>query len=512
MANPFKVLSRIFKGKRGKRGYSELSASRLLSDWVLNDDDGNKRISQHLGHVRRMCRDLAETNKYAQRYLDLRVTNVVGPDGFKLQSRVMDKARVSDDYARRIIEEKWAKWKAPQLCTPSGNQHHNDVDRLQERSLGVDGEVFIVVYPGFDNKHRFAIRTLEPDFISHDLNIELKNGNRIVMGKEITQQNKCVAYWLNGEHPGGMFKQYAGANRSRVPALSSFLDEVPGIPSKSGYILHQFTPRRPDQQRGISDLVACIESLRHLDRTEESHHVAARLASCAVFQRVDENADEWDYEESERFADQMQITPGFALKSGLGRKWEILQPQFPNTALPDHAKQTLQSCASSLGVSYAGLSGDLEGTSYSSGRLGSLSERDGWKTKQDEAINGRVRPIFEAWLRTQLMFNQLGGLKLEEEQRYRASHFQPRRWDWIDPQRDSAGKKSDLGMKLTSPQRVLAERGLDPEEVLNEWAEYEQMMQAKGLEMPEFKAETIATEKTPLSNITKNGKLINNGH
>ena len=105
------------------------------------------------------------------------------------------------------------------------------------------------------------------------------------------------------------------------------------------------------------------------------------------------------------------------------------------------------------------------------------------------------------------MFNQLGGLKLEEEPRYRASHFQARRWDWIDPQKDSAGKKSDLGMKLTSPQRVLAERGLDPEEVLNEWAEYEQMMQAKGLEMPEFKAETIATENPPLSNTTKKTNL-----
>ena len=126
--------------------------------------------------------------------------------------------------------------------------------------------------------------------------------------------------------------------------------------------------------------------------------MAARLASCAVFQRVDDNADDWDYEESERFADQMQVTPGFVLRSGLGRKWEILQPQFPNTALPDHAKQTLQGAGASLGISYNAFSGDLEGTSYSSGRLGSLTERDGWKTKQNEAINGRIRPIFNAWL------------------------------------------------------------------------------------------------------------------
>jgi lambda family phage portal protein len=493
MVNPLKVIKKAFKGRKGARGYNDLHAARLLSDWIMSTDDANDRLTQHLGHLRKMCRDLAETNKYTGRYLDLRVMNVVGPNGFQLQSRATDRNGNKDQYARNVIESKWREWKLPEFCTVSGDMHGNDEDRLHERTLAVDGEVFILVYPGFDNEHRFAIRTISTDFVDHEYNLKkLPNGNRVVMGKELTPQGQCVAIWLTGEQDGALIKPHQGGKRSRIPCLNQYMKSGGvGAPSKSGYILHHFAKKRPEQQRGVSDLVYALESLRHLERTEEAHHMAARLASCAVFQRVDDNADDWDYEESERFADQMQVTPGFVLRSGLGRKWEILQPQFPNTALPDHAKQTLQGAGASLGISYNAFSGDLEGTSYSSGRLGSLTERDCWKTKQNEAINGRIRPIFNAWLRTQLAYNILGGLAFEEEKKYQAAHIQARRWDHIDPLKDSAGRKSDLQARLTSPQRVIAERGDDIEEVLNEWAEYEALVESKGLIATDFRSSEL---------------------
>ena len=492
MANPIKAIRRALKGRKAKRGYSELNTARLLSDWVMSDDDANDKLTQHLGHLRRMCRDLAETNKYTGRYLDLRVMNVVGPNGFQLQSRAADRSGNKDQFARTVIENKWREWKLPENCTVSGEMHGNDEDRLHERTLGVDGEVFILVYPGFDNAHRFATRTISSDFVDHEFNLKkLSNGNRVVMGRELTPQGRCVAIWLTGEQDGALIKPHQGGKRSRIPCLSEYMKKGVGAPAKSGYILHHFSKKRPEQQRGVSDLVYALESLRHLERTEEAHHMAARLASCAVFQRVDDNADDWDYEESERFADQMQVTPGFVLRSGLGRKWEILQPQFPNTALPDHAKQTLQGAGASLGISYNAFSGDLEGTSYSSGRLGSLTERDCWKTKQNEAINGRIRPIFNAWLRTQLAYNILGGLAIEEETKFQSAHIQARRWDHIDPLKDSAGRKSDLQARITSPQRVIAERGDDIEEVLNEWAEYEALVESKGLLATDFRSSEL---------------------
>ena len=481
-------------GKKAKRGYSDLMSSRLISDWLLSGEDVNQRIKPNLATLRSMSRDMLETNHYAISYMNLRVTNVVGPDGFKLQSRVTNRDGSPDKYARTTIEQQWADWKLPENCTIAGCAHHNDEERLQERALGADGETFIQVFPGYDNAHKFAIRTVEADQIDIELTDHtLPNGNRITMGRENDSTGRCVAFWMYGHHPGAHQQSINGNKRSRIPALSEFLKpaiyrdgvEIPNI-SSAGYILHQYEVKRPGQQRGIPDLAAVITPLRQLERTEDAHSMAARLSSCAVFQQVDSNADVEDPDGyGSAGQDTMDIAPGFIAKNGMGRKWEVLQPAFPNTALPDHGKYTLKGAGQALGVSYPTFSGDLEGTSYSSGRTGALAERDLFKVKQDHAINCRHRPIFQAWLRTQLLYEQLGGLNLKGELRYRNAHIQAHRWDWVDPLKDSLGKKNDLAMRVTTPQRVMIERGLDPEEVVQEWKEWEDMIAAAGLQPDE---------------------------
>ena len=498
----FDRLRKFFSRSRNVRGYQDLMTSRMVSDWLLNGDDPNQRLCQNLGTLRQMSRDMAETNHYAVSYINLRVTNVVGPDGFALQSLVGNREGTPDDYARRTIEDQWKDWKLPENCTVAGDTHHNEEDRLQERALGVDGEVFIWVYPGFNNSHRFAIKTFEPDYIDHEFNCSTlpDSPNHVTMGKEIDATGRCVAYWVSGAHPGAMHWHHDGKKRSRIPALSEYLQpNMASEPSKVGYILHQYERKRADQQRGIPELASVITPLRLLERTEEAHATAARLSSCAVFQQIDQNADEWDGDGSSPGSDSINVAPGFIAQNGMGRKWEVLQPAFPNSDLPDHGKYTLKGAGQALGVAYPTFSGDLEGTSYSSGRTGALAERDSWRVKQDCTINCRFRPIFQAWLRTQLIFNNLGGLNLSSEMRYRKIRVQGRRWDWVDPLKDSKGKQNDLAMRITSPQRVILERGGDPEEILKEWAIYDAMVAKAGLEPTEFRGGELLEDAATLS-------------
>ena len=497
----FGRLRKLFGSKSGKRGYSDLMSSRLISDWLLSTDDPNLRLTQHLGNLRKMARDMAETNHYAISYLNLRVTNVVGPSGFKLQSRVSNREGTPDDYARGVIEREWQSWKEVGNCTVSGDVHYHDESRMNERTLATDGEVFIWIYPGYKNEHRFAIRSFEPDYIDHEYNIgpgKLPNSpNSVVMGKEIDPRGRCVAYWVDGAHPGALHWHSEGKKRSRIPALSEYLaDENAGkMPARSGYILHQFEQKRADQRRGIPDLAAVTTPLRQLERTEEAHSVAARLSSCAVFQQIDSNSDVDDLDGTSPGENGMDVSPGFIARNGMGRKWEVLQPAFPNASLPDHGKYTLKGAGQALGVTYPTFSGDLEGTSYSSGRTGALAERDQWKIKQDHSINCRERPIFNAWLRTQLLFNDFGNLRPSQERRYRVAHIQGRRWDWVDPLKDSKGKQNDLAMRITTPQRVIIEAGGDPDDIIAEWAEYEAKIAAAGLQPTNF-----GDKAPPLSN------------
>ena len=73
--------------------------------------------------------------------------------------------------------------------------------------------------------------------------------------------------------------------------------------------------------------------------------------------------------------------------------------------------------------------------------------------------------------------------------------------------KDSAGIKSDLDMKLTSPQRVIAEQGNDVEEVLTEWAEYEALVASKGLST-QTKEQSESVAKTLQQVYLAVGKVI----
>ena len=57
-----------------------------------------------------------------------------------------------------------------------------------------------------------------------------------------------------------------------------------------------------------------------------------------------------------------------------------------------------------------------------------------------------------------------------------AHRFYGRRFDWVDPQKDAAELREKLEMKLTDPITELYRRGLDPEEVLSNWSEWDTLL------------------------------------
>ena len=69
----------------------------------------------------------------------------------------------------------------------------------------------------------------------------------------------------------------------------------------------------------------------------------------------------------------------------------------------------------------------------------------------------------------------------------------------MDPLKDSQGRQNDLQMRITSPQRVMIERGVDPEEILNEWKEYEDLVASAGLSSTDFSKGGKAGQDNALS-------------
>ena len=88
-----------------------------------------------------------------------------------------------------------------------------ELKRIAEAATARDGAVLIQVLRGFDNDHNFALHVLEIDRLDIELNTPL-NGNRVIMGKEVDQYGRPIAYHLLGEHPGEHYSRM-GKRRTR---------------------------------------------------------------------------------------------------------------------------------------------------------------------------------------------------------------------------------------------------------------------------------------------------------
>ena len=96
--------------------------------------------------------------------------------------------------------------------------------------------------------------------------------------------------------------------------------------------------------------------------------------------------------------------------------------------------------ASGLGVDYSSFSNDLEGVSFSSGRIGMLEMRESWKTLQAWFIGAVCERVYAEWLKHNLSIGKLlvfgKPLPLHKFEKFSRVNFQPRRWDWVDPKKD----------------------------------------------------------------------------
>ena len=116
-----------------------------------------------------------------------------------------------------------------------------------------------------------------------------------------------------------------------------------------------------------------------------------------------------------------------------------------------------------MNVTYVNLANDLEGVNFSSIRQGTLDEREHWKEMQEGLIEQLLAPIFEAWLRRALLKGRIvvngKPLRAERLEKYRAVVWQPRRWDWIDPNADVKAAVTSKNNLLASPSQIIRDRG-----------------------------------------------------
>lgn len=452
-------------GRRKKRSaYDAAKISRLTNAFSRQNLSPDATIYKELSILRGRSRNLAINNDYGRRFLNLVKQNVVGPDGIVLQVRAKSARGKLDTAGNAMIEAAWKEWGKKGVCTVDGLLTWHDVEKLTMETVPKDGELLVRMVSGWPgNKFNFALQLIEADHLDEEINRTLKNGNKIRMGVEFNSWRRPVAYWVLVEHPNDYLygQGYSRKKYQRIPA-----DEI----------LHPYIIERIAQSRGVPWMATPAERLHQLGGIEEAELVATRTGASKMGFFITPSGDEYaGDDEDDAEAPINEAEPGTFEQLPAGWDFKDWDPNHPNTAFEAFVQAVLRGVASGLNVSYVSLANDLRGVSYSSIRQGVLEDRDAWQMLQTFLASHLHVPVYDQWLKMALISGAITTVKgnpLNYADAYpkfaNAAKWQPRGWEWVDPEKEVKAAILERQHGFNSSQRIMGKRGRDFYEIQDE--------------------------------------------
>jgi lambda family phage portal protein len=462
--------------------YTGADTGRLLHDLPWNDYTAGQVVSANAARLRARARHLERNNDIVRRALYLTEQNVVGSKGIKLTSMatVTLTGRKMDEGLISLIENQWTSWqKTPDLLNRFQGWR-NLLNMLVRRRI-VDGEIFLELVPGYRNEHRFSVRVIDPMRVPVGLQDKDK---RIRMGIEYDKESQPVAYYVADEGGEYEFAAMYGKrqNYRRVPAER---------------MVHYYIAERPNQCRGVSLIASPMERLHMLDQYEEATLIGARIASSKMgfFYDApdDENATPYtgtdggeaqtDPETGEEYGSEQLIDIAAGQFEDIGtKKFTSFDPGYPPARYEEYTTSVLRSISSGLNISYWKLSNDLSDVNYSTAREAKLDDTDAWRRQQQDVIDLVLDPVLSAWLDVQILTPAFSKYTPADRERMQPHKWQPRGWQWVDPQKEMAAVEMKLRHNLTSESIIAEEQGHDFEEILKTRARDEKLLKQYGLQ------------------------------
>ena len=216
------IWDNFFKGRKRSvkkiRNYKATQSGNLFADWISGSSNADSNIRFNLRKIRDRCREQARNNDYAKRYLQLLVTNVVGQNGIRLQSKARNEDGNLDIIGNQVLENEWKKWGKKGNCTIDGKMSFLDAQKLFIETLARDGEVLVRHITTNNPLDPYRIQFLDADYLDEDKNELLNNGQEIIMGVRLDKYKKPVSYYLFKEHPHNLYHGKYDRKHIEVPA------------------------------------------------------------------------------------------------------------------------------------------------------------------------------------------------------------------------------------------------------------------------------------------------------
>jgi len=452
-------------------GYSGAKQGRLTASWLTSNKTADEILRMQLKNLRSRSRDLSRNNDYVRKFFRLLRDNVNGPMGIRLQGQARHPDGTLDQKLNRILEAGFADWGKRGTPTACGRLSWRSLQDLVIESVARDGEALLYEMKGRGvNAHGYALQVLEVDLLDEDLNRKLPNGNLIVMGIEMNPALRPVAYHVLTTHPGEAGYVWAGRKYRRLPAED---------------VIHVYSRERATQSRGVPWIHTAIARLQMLGGYEEAELVAARVSSAKMgFFEREEGSEGYQGDTDQTGEDviEMEAEPGTFGQLPPGVRFNAWDPQHPTGAFAEFIKAVLRGASAGMGPGYNTLSNNLEDVNYSSLRQGALEERDHYSNIQQWFIEDFHERVYTSWLPLSLLSGATP-IPISRLADVSAPKFQPRGWDWVDPLKEVNADIKAIDAGLTSRRRVLAKRGLDFEEIIDELAIEQQYAEQKNVSL-----------------------------
>jgi lambda family phage portal protein len=453
------IWDNLFKARKKQprkvRQFAATSAKNIFSDWASSSSNIDSSVRFNLRKIRDRCREQARNNDYARRYLQLLVTNVVGQNGIRVQSKAREEDGSLDIAGNAKIESEWKNWCRKGNCTIDGKISFLDAQKLFIETLARDGEVLIRHITSNNPVDPYRIQFLDADYLDEEENMLLNNNQEIIMGVKLDQYKKPVSYFLFKDHPHNAYFSKKDRTHIEIPA-----DDI----------IHAYMPERAEQTRGLPFMTTALSRLKMLDGYEEAELVAARVAASKMGFFTSPHGDGYVGEDTEN-----DYTPIMTAEAGTfeqlpeGMSFQTFDPQHPTSGFDSFHKAVLRGIASGLGVSYVSLANNLEGVNYSSIRQGTLEERDNYRILQQFMIDHFIEPVFRTWLSRSINFKDNFGLPQAKYDKFANNvAYVPRSWGWIDPVKEVKANVEGLQAGVVTMQDIQANYGRDVEELFEQ--------------------------------------------
>lgn len=449
------------------RSFRAAFNNRFIQWLMPSGNNVNIDLLSQLKTLIQRSRSLAQNNQLFRSYISNCQKGIIGAEGFRLQMQITNPDGTLNEKLNDEIEWAWYEFTRKGIEL---RDLYDDVglDSQILRAILVDGQCFIQIIR--DTASPWGVKFKLIDTLSVDCNyiqVMTETQNGIFNGVEVDHNYKPVRYWLregyNGNYQSG--KLYA-------------------IPAED--IIHLYRPEFINQVRGFSPAVASFESLKQLDDFAVAELIAAKVCSCqGIFYERNSQTPAGDFlgqQTNDEGSFLTSLSPGTASIVPNGYSVKTMTPNHPSSQYGQFVKAMGKRVASSMGTNYNTLFGDLESVNYSSLRQANITQNAFYKSWQRYLIDNWKNVEFELFLKNYIINNASSQLKPSQFKQYLKSY---RFIGKTDPSYDISKQilaiERSLKLGISSPIIEIQKRGLDPQQVVKDFAKWNQLCEANGL-------------------------------